>query len=203
MYALPACMSVEHMCAWYPRRPEESVRSPGTRVINRLWCRSVLSHHVGAMNEYEVPSTVNPAQGTAINTLQVLSKNSHFWITSTQAWAMHASAADFLCSLPSYLSSSHCIRKIPSSLVLFWNPKFTDFPASLSQRTTWYIFYCKRRAEPQISHLGVFGNDIHSGACAYHQCLLRDRAWTRQSPETDKQTTHPHWHLIQQPCFKT
>ena len=28
--ALPAYMSVHHMCAWCPQKPEEGVRSPGT-----------------------------------------------------------------------------------------------------------------------------------------------------------------------------
>lgn len=31
---LPACMFVSHMCAGYPQRPEEGIRSPGTRVTD-------------------------------------------------------------------------------------------------------------------------------------------------------------------------
>jgi hypothetical protein len=38
------CMSVYHVCAWVPRRPEEGVRSPATQVTDSVW------HHVGAGN---------------------------------------------------------------------------------------------------------------------------------------------------------
>lgn len=43
MAVLAACMFVNHVHVCYPRRLEETVRSPGTEVI-------VISYHMGARN---------------------------------------------------------------------------------------------------------------------------------------------------------
>lgn len=43
MVVLAACMFVNHVHVCYPRRLEETVRSPGTEVI-------VISYHMGARN---------------------------------------------------------------------------------------------------------------------------------------------------------
>jgi hypothetical protein len=45
MCTLPVYMSVHHVCAWYSRRSEESIRSPGTGV------KDSCEHHVGAGNQ--------------------------------------------------------------------------------------------------------------------------------------------------------
>lgn len=41
---LPACIDVYHMCAWYPQRSEEDIRSP------RLVFRDSWGLHIGAGN---------------------------------------------------------------------------------------------------------------------------------------------------------
>lgn len=44
MCVLPVCMSVYHLCTWYPQRPEEGVSPLGLE----LWV--VVNHLVGAGN---------------------------------------------------------------------------------------------------------------------------------------------------------
>lgn len=34
MDALSVFMSEDHVCSWYPKRPEENIQCPGTRVTN-------------------------------------------------------------------------------------------------------------------------------------------------------------------------
>lgn len=39
MSVLATCMSVYHLCAWYPRSPEDGIRIPGPGVADGCDCR--------------------------------------------------------------------------------------------------------------------------------------------------------------------
>lgn len=52
---LPRCMSVYHVCACYPQRPKEVIRSPETGVAMAMSC------HVGYVLGTECKSSVRAA----------------------------------------------------------------------------------------------------------------------------------------------
>jgi hypothetical protein len=61
MGVLPACISVYHMYAWCTGRPEDSIGSPGTRVI-------ALSCHVNTRDQTQVLRKISQASSPASKT---------------------------------------------------------------------------------------------------------------------------------------
>lgn len=53
MSGLPACMFLYRMCAWYPRRAEEAIESPGNEVSEHCEspCRSQILEEQGFLTD--------------------------------------------------------------------------------------------------------------------------------------------------------
>lgn len=85
MNVLPTYMSVHHVYVWYPQRPEEAVRCPGTGVIEdydlTYGCWEL---NLGSLEELSLFLKTKPSfQAQEVGTLEkmasTLKKHSNFW----------------------------------------------------------------------------------------------------------------------------